>query len=66
MTVNYLGKVWEVNNFLDFANQVKNHYKADFVSGWAVGLNEADYTAKKTVYDAIELKALADFWRTLV
>ena len=66
MSVNYLGKVWEVDNFLDFAQQVKKFYKEDFVTGWAVGLNEVDYTAKKTVYDAIQLKALADFWRTLV
>jgi hypothetical protein len=66
MTVNYLGKVWEVDNFLDFANKVKNHYKADFVTGWALGLTAKEYTAKKAVLDAIELKALADFWRTLV
>ena len=66
INVSYLGKVWEVDNFQDFACQVQSYYKADFVTGWANGLNEADYTAKKAVYDAIQLKALADFWRTLV
>ena len=61
----YLGKKWEVNSFQDFACQVQSYYKADFVTGWANGLNDADYTVKKVVYDAIQLKALVEFWKAL-
>ncbi len=63
INVCYLGKDWQVDSFQDFACQVQSYYKADFVTGWAVGLNEADYIAKKAVYDAIQLKALVEFWR---
>ncbi len=61
----YLGKEWQVNSFQDFACQVQSYYKADFVTGWALGLDDDDYTAKKAVYDAIQLKALADYWKAL-
>lgn len=62
INVSYLDKDWQVNSFQDFARQVQSYYKADFVTGLANGLNEADYTAKKAVYDAIQLKALVEFW----
>jgi hypothetical protein len=67
MVVNYLGKVWEVDNFSDFAQQVRKHYQANksFPTGWANGLTHEEYTAKKAVADALELKSLADFWRAL-
>ena len=65
VNVSYLGKVWEVDSFQDFASQVQSYYKADFVTGWALGLTEADYIAKKGVYEGIQLKALANFWRSL-
>lgn len=65
MTVNYLGKVWEVDNFLDFAKQVKKFYKKSFPSGWAYGLTAEEYEAKKVIADTTELKALANFWKAL-
>jgi hypothetical protein len=67
MVVNYLGKVWEVDNFLDFAQQVRKHFGAysNYPIGWANGLSSDEYDAKKAVADALELKALADFWRSV-
>lgn len=55
INVSYLGKVWEVDNFQDFACQVQSYYKDDFVTGWAVGLNEADYTASLRVVDKMKV-----------
>jgi hypothetical protein len=67
MTVNYLGKVWEVNNFQDFAQQVRKHFGAysNYPTGWANGLTDEEYKAKKLIADAMELKALADFWKSV-
>jgi len=65
MTVNYLGKDWEVINFLDFAKQVQKFHRPKFAPGWAVGLNKSEINALSEIERAISLKALNDFWRAL-
>jgi hypothetical protein len=65
MVVNYLDKVWEVDNFSDFAQQVRKHFGAysNYPTGWANNLTSEEYKAKKLIAEALELKSLADFWR---
>lgn len=63
-TLNYLGKDWEVDSFLDFASQVQKFHKPNFVTGWAVGLSETEYNTLSVIYESIQLKALANYWRS--
>jgi len=65
MIVNYLNIDWDVENFLDFAKQVKKAHKDEFPNHWAVNLSQDQYEVKRALYDAIELKSLANFWRSL-
>jgi hypothetical protein len=63
MQTKYLDTVWYVESFVEFAQQVQTAYKDQFFIGWANGLTNEEYEYKKKIWEAIQLKALANYWR---